>query len=185
MPFPKPIHRTWRICLLGSLRWDVSGFIKSRLVQTDLWDAIRLALLRKVLLRSVVLTTRRLLPLSLDWPLLDHCLQLLLSIIGSYFRWMLKMPSSTVILWKKSICILHLSFIIRHTRFVDFVGHFMVSSRLLVLGSPSLVMWLLNKALSLVHITQLFFFELLMLVLFLYFFMLTIRLLLGWHFRHT
>jgi hypothetical protein len=45
--------------------WDLvdlppGGFIKLRLVQMDLWNDIRLVLLRKALLRSMVLTMRRL-----------------------------------------------------------------------------------------------------------------------------
>jgi hypothetical protein len=51
-----------------------------------------------------------------------------------------------VILQKKSICTLHLAITICPTKFAHFVGNFMVSSRLLVLGLPSSVLWLLNKA---------------------------------------
>jgi hypothetical protein len=48
-------------------KWDY----KIRLMQMDLWNAIRLILLQKALLKSMVLTMRRLLLLLLDWPLLD------------------------------------------------------------------------------------------------------------------
>jgi hypothetical protein len=92
-------------------------------------------------------------------------------VIGSYFKWMLKMHSLMVILQKKSICTLHLAITIHHTKFADSVEHFMVSSSLLVLGLPSLVRWLLNKTLFLVHMTQLSFFGLPLLILSLSFFM--------------
>jgi hypothetical protein len=98
-------------------KWDY----KIRLMQMDLWNAIRLILLQKALLKSMVLTMRRLLLLLLDWPLLDPYLQLLLFVIGSYFKWMLKTPSSMVILQKKSICTLHLAITIRHTKYANFV----------------------------------------------------------------
>jgi len=79
-----------------------------------------------------------------------------------------------VILLKKFICILHLAMTILLTQFVVFVVLSTVSNKLLEPGFLNLVVLLLSRALSLVPMTLHFFFELLVLLLFLSFFMLMI-----------
>jgi hypothetical protein len=77
-----------------------------------------------------------------------------------------------VILLRKFICILHLAMTNLLTQFAVFVVLSTVSNKLLEPSLLNLFVLLLSRALSLVPMTLHFFFELLMLVLFLSFFIL-------------
>ena len=89
------LHRTgtWDMVDLpfGNLLLIVNGFIRSRLDWMALLITRRLALLPRVLLRSMRLAMRRLLLLWLDFLLSGLLLSFLWLVNGHSFRWMSKM----------------------------------------------------------------------------------------------